>query len=103
MDLNYLQKEILKMATINGAKALGLDKVGTLEVGNYADLIMLQTKGINGIVLHNLYENLVYSYGTEDIVLTMCNGKILYHNGKYFMAKSKNHILQKASQIYKKF
>lgn len=96
-------KEILKMATINGAKALGLDKVGTLEVGNYADLIMLETKGINGVVLHNLYENLVYSYGTEDIVLTMCNGKILYQSGKYFMAKSKKQILQKASQIYKKF
>lgn len=96
-------KEILKMATVNGAKALGLKNVGTLDVGNFADLIMLDKSRVNGIIQHNLYENLVYSYGVEDISLTMCNGKILYQNGKFFFKKSPKSIVQKAKEIANKF
>lgn len=95
-------KEILKMATINGAKALGLNDVGTLEVGNFADLIMLDQTRINGVIKHNLYENLVYSYGVEDVLLTMCNGKILYQNGKYYFKKSSKTITQKVQEIAQK-
>ena len=96
-------KEILKMATVNGAKALGLKNVGILEVGNFADLIMLDKSRVNGVIQHNLYENLVYSYGVEDILLTMCNGKILYQNGKFYFKKSQKTITQKAKETSCKF
>ncbi|MGN1212923.1 MAG: amidohydrolase [Christensenellales bacterium] len=95
-------KEILKMATVNGAKALGLNNVGTLQNGNFADLIMLDNNKIDGAININLFENLVYSFGTEDIVLTMCNGKILYDKGKFFFKKSPNQIIKKAKEIAKK-
>ena len=95
-------KEILKMATVNGAKALGLNNVGTLQNGNFADLIMLDINKIDGAINNNLFENLVYSFGTEDIVLTMCNGKILYDKGKFFFKKSQNQIIKKAKEIAKK-
>lgn len=95
-------KEILKMATVNGARALGIQNLGTLEVENYADLIMLDASRINGVVEHDLYENLVYSYGVEDILLTMCNGKVLYEKGKFFFKKSQKHITQKAKEISEK-
>lgn len=95
-------KDILKMATINGAKALGLNNVGLLEKGYLADIIMLSKDKINGVIEHNLFENLVYSYGTEDVLLTMCNGKILYQNGKFLLKKSAKSIMQKACDVAKK-
>ncbi|MBO7508014.1 MAG: amidohydrolase family protein, partial [Clostridia bacterium] len=99
----FESKDILKMATINGAKALGLEKVGTVEVGNYADLIMLNSYGVDAIIDHNLYDNLVYSYGTEDVLMTMVNGKVIYDNGKYNFSKSTKSILTKIEKIKEKF
>lgn len=96
-------RSILKMATQNGAKALGLDDVGTLNVGNRADLIILDAHGVDGAICNDIFENLVYSYGTEDVLLTMVDGNIVYENGKYHFKKSKNAILEKAVQIAKKF
>lgn len=96
-------KEILKMATINGAKALGLNNVGTLDVGNFADLIVLDNQSVNGVVNNNVFENLVYSYGAEDVLLTMCNGKIVFEKGKFYFKKSQKQIFQKTSEIIKKF
>ena len=96
-------KDILKMATINGAKALGLNNVGTLDEGNYADLIMLDSHEIDGAIDHDIFDNLVYAYGTEDVLMTMVNGKVIYQNGKYNFAKSKKAILTKVKEIVKKF
>lgn len=95
--------QVLKMATINGAKALGLDKVGVLHEGYLADLIMLDAHGIDATPCHNLFENLVYSYGTEDVLLTMVNGKIIYQNGKHNFKKSKMSILNKVKSLQTKF
>ena len=91
--------DILKMATINGAKALGLKNVGTLCEGNFADIIMLDGHGVDGICDYDIFNNLVYAYGTEDVLLTMVNGKIIYQNGKYNFAKSKSAILNKCKKI----
>ncbi len=99
----FKPKDVLKMATINGAKALGLNNVGTLDEGNFADLIMLDSHGIDNTPCYDLFDNLVYSYGTEDILMTMVDGKILYQNGKYNFKKSKNTIINKVKEIQKKF
>ena len=96
-------KEILKMATINGAKALGLKNVGTLDVGSYAELIMLNNHDIDGIIDYDIFDNLVYGYGTEDVVMTMVAGKVIYQNGKFNFDKSKKTILSKCRNIIKKF
>ena len=99
----FKAKDILKMATINGAKALGLNNVGTLEVGNFADLIMLDSHGVDGAIDNNIFDNLVYSYGTEDVLMTMVNGKVIYSNGKYNFKKSKNYIITKVKKVLEKF
>jgi 5-methylthioadenosine/S-adenosylhomocysteine deaminase len=96
-------RDVLKMATINGAKALGLNGVGALEAGNFADLVMLNSHGVDGVISHNIFDNIVYSYGTEDVLLTMCNGKILYDGKKYYFKKSQKQIMQKASEVAEKF
>ena len=98
----FKPKDILKMATVNGAKALGLNNVGTLKVGNFADLIMLNTHGIDGAVENDIFGNLVYCYGTEDVLMTMVNGKVIYKNGKYYFKKSEKIILQNIKKIQQK-
>lgn len=73
----------IKMATENGAKALDNDKIGSLKVGNYADMIMIDMHSVNNQVCNNIKSNLVYSCGTEDVLMTMVGGKILFYNGEF--------------------
>lgn len=68
---------IFKMATINGAKALGLEeKVGTLEVGKKADIIAVKMpENSSGDIFCDLIRE------TKGVHLTMVSGKILYQEG----------------------
>jgi cytosine/adenosine deaminase-related metal-dependent hydrolase len=69
-------EDIFKLATINGAKALGLDKeIGTLEPGKKADLIAVPIPRKN---TGDLYSDLLRE--TKSCIMTMVNGKILYRD-----------------------
>ena len=76
--------EVLKMATINGARALGLeDEIGSIEVGKKADLILLDTNSVNMTPdSSDLCSNVVYSANGSNVDTTICNGKILMENKK---------------------
>lgn len=67
-----------KMATVNGPRALFLDKkIGPLKKGAKADLIMLSLKKPHMFPLHNLLTQVVYSSAGSDVEMVMVNGKIL--------------------------
>jgi 5-methylthioadenosine/S-adenosylhomocysteine deaminase len=73
--------EVLKMATINGAKALGLDEsIGSIEVGKKADIILIDLSKPHLKPLHNVYASLVYSTHRSDVDTVIVNGKILMEN-----------------------
>lgn len=72
----------LKMATINGMNALGLNG-GELKVGKIADLTAIDINLPNIQPLNNLVNNVVYAAGARNVVMTMVNGKILYEYGIY--------------------
>jgi 5-methylthioadenosine/S-adenosylhomocysteine deaminase len=73
--------EILQMATINGAKALGRDnECGTLEVGKDADIILIDTQAIHLTPLNNIYSALVYATKSSDVDTVLCKGEILLEN-----------------------
>lgn len=96
-------KDAIKMATINGAKLLGLeDKVGSIEVGKEADIILVDIKESldNITMLPNLNEiaNLVYNTSGKNVVTTMVKGKILMENRK-MKYLDVNHIIEKCKQI----
>lgn len=74
--------EILKMATLNGAKALNLP-VGEIKEGAVADLIMIDTDKPHFYPKHDMRANLLYSAGGSDVCLTMVDGKILYRDGEF--------------------
>jgi len=71
-------EKVLRMATIEGAKALGLeDIVGSLEVGKKADLILIDFEKPHLTPTHDFYANLVYSaHGSEDGEILMENRKV---------------------------
>lgn len=80
---------VLEMATVRGAKALGLaDSIGTLEVGKRADLILIDLDRPHLWPFHysesgfgNLVENLVYSARGGDVVGTVVDGNVLMKDG----------------------
>lgn len=74
--------EVLKMATVNAAKALHLN-CGVLEVGKLADLIILDLHQPNMQPINNVAKNIVYSGSKSNVKCTMVNGKILYEDGHF--------------------
>lgn len=58
--------EVLRMATLNGAKALGLDTyTGSLEVGKAADITAVDLSGLHQQPVHDVVSNLIYSAGRD--------------------------------------
>ncbi|MEM3578575.1 MAG: amidohydrolase, partial [Candidatus Bathyarchaeia archaeon] len=73
--------EVLKMATLNGAKALGLENsVGSLEVGKKADIVLIDLSKPHLKPLHNIYASIVYSARGSDVDTVIVDGKILMEN-----------------------
>lgn len=76
-------KEVLKMATIHGAKLLRLDhEIGTLSPGKKADLILVNLDKPHLTPLHQLESLLAYGVSGADVDTTIVNGKILMRNRK---------------------
>lgn len=81
--------DVLRMATITGAKAIGLDhEIGSLEPGKRADLIAVRTDTPRMTPLFgegpyfNLQHNLVHAVRGGDVSLTMVDGKVLVEDGQ---------------------
>ncbi|MCP4750919.1 MAG: amidohydrolase [Proteobacteria bacterium] len=80
--------KILRMATIEGATALGLGKeIGSLEPGKKADLILVDLNRPSMVpVLHspvrNIVPNLVLSARGDEVVLSIIDGRVVFENGK---------------------
>ena len=80
-------EEAIKMATINGAKLLGLDdKIGSIEEGKDADLILVDISAkldhITCLPNNDILSNLVYNTSGRDVSTTIVNGEVLMENRK---------------------
>lgn len=72
--------EILKMATINGQRALGISKAGLIKEDYLADLTIFNLKSSNFTPKNNLINALVYSATAEDVKDVLCDGKFVMRN-----------------------
>ena len=71
----------LRMATINGARALGLGHLtGSLETGKRADLIGIHADASNMIPVYDEYSAIVYAANSKNIRSSMVNGKWIMRN-----------------------
>jgi 5-methylthioadenosine/S-adenosylhomocysteine deaminase len=92
-------EKILRMATIEGAKALGLENViGSLEVGKKADLILVDFEKPHLTPLNDFYASLVYSVCGSDVDTVIVDGKILMEN-RQVKTLNEQGVMQKAQKI----
>ncbi len=78
-------QDLLDFATINGAKAIGMqDSLGSIEKGKYADIVILDGKAPNlrPLLRENIIANIVYSASTINVKTVICQGDIVVSDGK---------------------
>ena len=69
---------VCKMATIGGAKVLGMDKlIGSVETGKKADIILVDMNQPHLTPLYNCYSQLVYAARGADVKTSIINGRIV--------------------------
>lgn len=91
--------EVLKIATINGAKALNLNnKIGTIEEGKNADIIILNLDDVVTQPVNNIFSEIVYNVKGTNVETTIINGKIVMENRKISFANEKE-IYSKCNEI----
>ena len=94
--------DILKMATIDGAKVLGMDdQIGTLEPGKKADMIFIKTDKIHMCPANDVCYNLVYSSNGADVESVMIDGKIIMQNRKKINLDEKQ-VMRQVKKIAKR-
>lgn len=94
-------KTVLKMATLNGAQALG-NASGVLKIGSDADITAISFDLPNMQPVNNIINNIVYSANSKNVVLTMVKGNILYENGEYNIGISKEEVYKKCNDAIKR-
>ena len=70
--------EVLKMATVGGARVLGFSDLGMIKTGYLADVILLDFQTPHFVPNHDTVANLVYTARGSDVVCTIVDGKIVY-------------------------
>lgn len=89
--------EVLKMATINGAKALNKENlIGSITEGKLADLIILDTIEVTMQPINDIFADIVYNAKGHNVVTTIVNGNILMEDRK-LNNLDENQILEKIS------
>jgi 5-methylthioadenosine/S-adenosylhomocysteine deaminase len=69
---------VLQMATIDGARALGLDsKIGSIEVGKRADVAVVDLHQVHSSPANDVVSALVYSAQTSDVRTTIIDGRVV--------------------------
>jgi len=95
-------QQVLDLATIEGARALGVaDKVGSIEAGKQADLIVVDARAPNLVPIHGaatVISDLVYSVKGANVDTSIVAGKILMKN-REFQTLKENEIYEKAQEI----
>jgi cytosine/adenosine deaminase-related metal-dependent hydrolase len=94
-------ERIVRMATIDGAHALGLgDRTGSIETGKRADLVVIDATGTSGAVLEgaDVYDALVYQMNAERVRSVSVDGRLLYDRGRLLFADEAEIVRQAATE-----
>ncbi|MCK4919122.1 MAG: amidohydrolase [Candidatus Pacebacteria bacterium] len=95
-------QETVRMATINGAKALGMEKeIGSLEIGKKADIIVLDFNKPHLVPVYDYYSHLVYSVSGNDVQFCIVDGKVIMENRK-ILSFDINKAMDKVKEISEK-
>lgn len=93
-------QQAFEMATINGARALHLEKqIGSIETGKRADLVIVDFDDLNQTPFYNLYSHLVYATKSGNVNSVIINGKIVMRD-KRLLTLDEN-VIKKDANAYR--
>ena len=94
-------KGVVEMATIDGARALHLEKeIGSLEPGKKADLILISLDAPNAVPMYDVYAQIAYSLKASDVETVVIAGRIVMRDHK-LLTLDEPKILEKAREYQK--
>ena len=96
-------QQLLDYCTINGAKAIGMsDKLGSIEKGKYADVVILDGKSPNmrPLLPENIVANIAYSASSLNVKTVFCQGDMVVEDGR-ILTLHMPEVLDASEQIWK--
>jgi 5-methylthioadenosine/S-adenosylhomocysteine deaminase len=94
-------KAVVEMATIDGARALHMEKeIGSLETGKKADLVLINLDEPNAVPMYDIYSQIAYSLKGSDVETVLIGGKVVMRERKLLTIDVKG-VLEKARQYGK--
>jgi 5-methylthioadenosine/S-adenosylhomocysteine deaminase len=94
-------KAVVEMATIEGARALHLEKeIGSLEVGKKADLTVISLDEPNAVPMYDIYAQLAYALKASDVETVVIGGRVVMRDRKLLTVNEKAAIAK--AREYKK-
>lgn len=99
---NIYPEKIIRMATTEGAKVLGMEKeIGSLEIGKKADIVLINLRGAGHTPFYNVYSSLVYNTDGSDVSDSIIDGKIIMKDRKLLNIDEKK-VIDKVNDISKR-
>jgi len=94
-------KSVVEMATIDGARALHMEKeIGSLEPGKKADVVLISLNEPNAVPIYDIYAQIAYSLKGSDVDTVLIGGRAVMQNRK-LLTIDESQVLQKAREYGK--
>ena len=91
-------RDVFEMATVEGARAAGFDRVGKLREGWRADVVGLSTDVTRATPLYDPHSHLVFSAHGDDVAFTMVDGQVCQRDGEVLVADA-DRIRREAAAV----
>ncbi|MDG5774888.1 5'-deoxyadenosine deaminase [Haloarculaceae archaeon H-GB2-1] len=91
-------QHVFDMATVNGARAAGFEKLGALREGWRADIVGIRTDVTRATPLHDVLSHLVFAAHGDDVQFTMVDGEVLQRDGEVVVADA-DEIRRRANAV----
>lgn len=94
-------KAVVEMATIDGARALHMEKeIGSLQAGKKADLILISLNEPNAVPMYDIYAQIAYSLKASDVETVVIGGRVVMQERK-LLTIDEPRVLEKAREYRK--
>ncbi len=94
-------KSVVEMATIDGARALHMEKeIGSLEPGKKADLVLISLDEPNAVPMYDIYAQIAHSLKGSDVLTVVIGGRVVMRDRK-LLTVDEDKVLEKAREYGK--
>jgi 5-methylthioadenosine/S-adenosylhomocysteine deaminase len=94
-------KSVVEMATIDGARALHMEKeIGSLDAGKKADLVLISLNKPNAVPMYDVYAQIAYSLKGSDVETVIIDGRVVMQ-GHLLLTVDEPKVLEKAREYGK--